>query len=125
MRLLLDTNVFLWTLAGHERAEHLRGRILDVDNEVYVSSASYWELAIKVGIGKLDVNVCDLRQAARESGFIELPVNGAHAEYLAKLPPLHKDPFDRMLVSQAQSEPMRLLTSDGLLAGYGSNIEVV
>lgn len=125
MRLLLDTNILLWTLAGHERAEHLRARIVSHDNEIFVSAASFWEVAIKSGIGKLAVDVSVLRQAARDSGFIELAVTGAHAEYLTKLPALHKDPFDRMLVSQAQCEPMHMLTSDALLAGYGANIEVV
>lgn len=125
MRLLLDTNVFLWTIAGDPRVEHLRDRIVDDDNEVYVSAASYWEVAIKAGIGKLDVDVGALRQAARDSGFLELAVLGSHSEHLTKLPAHHKDPFDRMLVAQANAEPMRLLTSDKLLAGYGSNVEVI
>ena len=125
MRLLLDTNVLLWTLAGDPRVEHLQARIVDDDNEVYVSAASFWEVAINAGIGKLDVDVAQLREAARDSGYLELPVLGAHTEHLAALPAIHKDPFDRMLVAQASAEPMRLLTSDQLLAQYGSNIEVV
>ena len=125
MRLLLDTNVLLWTLAGDPRVEHLQARIVDDDNEVYVSAASFWEVAIKAGIGKLDVDVAQLREAARDSGYLELPVLGAHTEHLAGLPAIHKDPFDRMLVAQANAEPMRLLTSVQLLAQYGSNIEVV
>lgn len=125
MRLLLDTNVLLWTLAGDPRVEHLQARIVDDDNEVYVSAASFWEVAIKASIGKLDVDVAQLREAARDSGYLELPVLGAHTEHLAGLPAIHKDPFDRMLVAQAKAEPMRLLTSDQLLAQYGSNIEVV
>jgi PIN domain nuclease of toxin-antitoxin system len=125
MRLLLDTNVLLWTIAGDPRVEHLRDRVLDDDNEVYASTASFWEVAIKAGIGKLAVDVAELRQAARESGYIELPVLGAHTEHLARLPALHKDPFDRMLVAQANAEPMRLLTADRLLADYGANIEIV
>jgi PIN domain nuclease of toxin-antitoxin system len=125
VRLLLDTNVLLWTIAGSARVKHLRSRVVDDDNEVYVSSASFWEVAIKAGIGKLDVDVAELRQAARDSGFLELPVLGIHTEHLASLPALHKDPFDRMLVAQANSEPMRLLTSDQLLASYGAHVEVV
>jgi len=125
VRLLLDTNVLLWTIAGDERVEHLRDRILDDDNEIYVSAASYWEVAIKAGIGKLDVDVASLRQAARESGYLELPVLGVHTEQLAKLPAIHKDPFDRMLVAQADAEPMRLLTADHLLASYGPSVEVI
>ena len=125
MRLLLDTNVLLWTMAGDARADPLRERLLDEDNEVVVSVASYWEVAIKAGTGKLDVDVAQLRQAVRLSGFVELPVLGAHTEQLAGLPAIHRDPFDRLLVAQAQAEPMRLLTSDRLLAGYGASVEVV
>ena len=125
MRLLLDTNVLLWVAAGDARVEHLQGRIVDPDNEVYVSAASFWEVAIKSGIGKLDVDVAELRQAVRDNGYLELPVLGAHTEHLARLPALHKDPFDRMLVAQANAEPMRLLTADALLGAYGANVEVV
>lgn len=125
MRLLLDTHIVLWLLANDERVVHLQDRILSDENEVFVSAATWWELAIKAGIGKIDVDVAEVRQAARASGFLELPVLGAHTEQLVALPLLHKDPFDRMLVAQANAEPMRLLTSDGLLAGYGSNVEVV
>lgn len=125
MRLLLDTNVLLWVAAGDPRVEHLQGRIVDPDNEVYVSAASFWEVAIKSGIGKLDVDVAALRKAARDNGYLELPVLGAHTEHLARLPALHKDPFDRMLVAQANAEPMKLLTSDALLGGYGANVEVI
>jgi PIN domain nuclease of toxin-antitoxin system len=125
VRLLLDTNVLLWVAAGDPRVEHLQSRIVDADNEVYVSAASFWEVAIKSGIGKLNVDVAALRQAARDNGYLELPVLGAHTEHLARLPALHKDPFDRMLVAQANAEPMKLMTSDALLAGYGMNVEVI
>jgi PIN domain nuclease of toxin-antitoxin system len=125
MRLLLDTNVLLWTLAGDQRVEHLRDRITDDDNEIWVSTASFWEVAIKVGIGKLEVDLVEVRQAARESGFQELPVLGQHTEALVALPNHHKDPFDRLLVAQAASEPMRLLTSDLLLRQYGPHVELI
>ena len=125
MRLLLDTNVLLWAMAGDARVDHLRERLLDDDNEVYVSAASYWEVAIKAGIGKLDVDVGELRRAVRSSGFAELPVLGVHTERLAGLPRIHRDPFDRLLLAQAEAEPMRLLTSDRLLAGYGASVEMV
>lgn len=125
MRLLLDTNVLLWVAAGDARVAHLQDRIEDPDNEVYVSAASYWEVAIKAGIGKLDVDVAQLRQAARDSGYLELPVLGVHTEQLAALPAIHKDPFDRMLVAQAMAEPMRLLTSDRQLEPYGPSVEII
>jgi PIN domain nuclease of toxin-antitoxin system len=125
LRLLLDTNVLLWVAASDARVAHLHNRITDPDNEVYVSAASFWEVAIKAGIGKLDIDVAQLRLATRESGYLELPVLGAHTEALAKLPAFHKDPFDRILVAQANAEPMRLLTSDHLLAQYGANVEII
>lgn len=87
--------------------------------------ASFWEVAIKASIGKLDVDVVALRRATRESGYLELPVLGPRAEQIAQLPLIHRDPFDRILVAQAHAEPMCLLTSDALLAGYGGSIEVV
>ena len=125
MRLLLDTNVLLWTMAGDARVDYLRERLLDEDNEVVVSVASYWQIALQAGLGKLDVDVGELRRAVRLSGFAELPVLGAHTERLAVLPAIHRDPFDRLLVAQAQAEPLRLLTADRLLAGYGASVEVV
>ena len=125
MRLLLDTNVLLWILAAHPRAAHLQERIEADENDVYVSAVTFWEVAIKAGIGKLDVDVRELRWASRQSGFFELPLLGAHTEQLRDLPAIHKDPFDRMLVAQAQAAPLRLVTSDSLLARYGANIEIV
>jgi PIN domain nuclease of toxin-antitoxin system len=125
VRFLLDTNVLLWTIAGHARAEALRERLVDDDNDVYVSVVCYWEIAIKSGLGKLDVALPGLRRAVAQSGFLELPVLGAHAEEVARLPALHRDPFDRLLVAQAICEPLRLLTGDAALAAYGSAVEVV
>ena len=125
MRLLLDTNVLLWAVAGSPRASHLRGRLMDQDNDVFVSAASLWEVAIKTALGKLAMDVALLRRAALDTGFFELPVLGVHAEALVHLPPIHKDPFDRLLVAQAITEPMRLLTSDRVLVGYGAHVELI
>lgn len=125
MRLLLDTNVLLWIAAGDRRVANLRGRITDPANEVFVSAATYWEIAIKSGLGKLDVDLASLRQDAARNGYVELPVLGVHTEQLAHLPPIHKDPFDRLLVAQAISEPMRLLSSDRVLAEYGAHVEII
>jgi PIN domain nuclease of toxin-antitoxin system len=123
MRLLLDTNVLLWTLAGSERINVVKDLILSDDTEVFVSTASWWEIAIKASIGKLNADVQVLRAATAESGFIELPVLGIHTETLAKLPMLHRDPFDRLIVSQAITEPMRLLTSDSELEAYSDLVQ--
>lgn len=125
MRLLLDTNVLLWVVAGSARISRLHGQLLDPQNEVFVSTASLWEVAIKSALGKLDVDVVLLRRTVLDSGYVELPVLGVHTEALVRLPPIHKDPFDRLLVAQAITEPMRLLTSDRVLAEYGAHVEVI
>jgi PIN domain nuclease of toxin-antitoxin system len=125
VRLLLDTNVVLWVLSDHKRIATIKNLLLDDDNEVFVSTASWWEIAIKVGIGKLDANLAELRQASIESGFSELPVLGVHTEVLTKLPLLHRDPFDRLIVAQAMAEPMQLLTGDKLLEQYSELVRFI
>ena len=118
MRILLDSHVVLWAFAGSPRIAPVRDVLLSKDNDIFVSVASWWELAIKIGLGKLNAEISQLRQAATDSGFEELPVLGVHTEALVHLPPLHRDPFDRLLVAQAISEPMKLMTADGKLEGY-------
>lgn len=125
MRLLLDTHVLLWTLADSPQINAVRDLILSNETEVYISTASWWELAIKIGIGKIDVDLGMLRAAAAESGFIDLPVLGAHTQTLLTLPLLHRDPFDRMLIAQAISEPMRLITNDKILSAYTNLVEMI
>ncbi len=125
MRILLDTNALLWMLAGSPRIEPVRELIESDDTEVFVSAVSWWEVAIKTRIGKLDVDLSVLRAAARDSGLIELPLSGVHAENLLNLPRLHNDPFDHMLVAQAISEPMRFITGDSLLADYSPLVMVI
>jgi len=125
MRLLLDTNVLLWTLSGSARIRKIRNLILADDSEIYVSTASLWEIAIKSGIGKLDADVGVIRRAIQESGFIELAVFGSHIETVATLPLHHRDPFDRLIIAQAMTEPMRLLTGDATLAIYSDLVETI
>lgn len=125
MRILLDTNVLLWALADSPRIGKVRDLILSVDTDIYVSVASFWEIAIKNGIGKLDADVKTLRAAVEESGFHELAVLGIHSETLSTLPLLHRDPFDRMIVAQAITEPMKLLTGDGVLGAYSSLVQTI
>lgn len=118
MRVLLDTHVLLWALADDPRLSRDARKLIESATEVYVSSASYWEMAIKIGLGKLHVSLPEIRLAAQNSGFNELPVSGEHTEALLTLADHHRDPFDRMLVAQAISEPMRLLTADVQVAKY-------
>ena len=86
MRLLLDTNALLWALTNSPRIDSVRDLLLAEENEVFVSTVSWWEIAIKTRIGKLDAQLPILRSAAVESGFLELPLLGSHAETLAGLP---------------------------------------
>ncbi len=117
MRLLLDTHALLWLLADDPRLKPALPTLRQAD-EIHVSAASWWELAIKIGMGRLQYDLPALRQAAADSGLLELPVSGQHTEALLHLPPHHRDPFDRLLVAQALTEPMRLLTHDEQVARY-------
>ena len=128
MRLLVDTHLLLWAAASSRRLPREARRLLeDAANDVLYSAASLWEIAIKAALRKADfkADVALLRPALEEMGFVELPITGVHAERLTSLPPVHKDPFDRMLVAQSLSEPLVLLTNDGGLAGYGEFVRVV
>jgi PIN domain nuclease of toxin-antitoxin system len=128
MRLLVDTHLLLWATASSRRLPQAARRLLeDPANEVFFSAASLWEIVIKAALRKPDfkVDVALLRPALAQMGFSELAVSGAHAERLASLPKVHKDPFDRMLVAQSLSEPLILLTNDGVLADYGDVVKVV
>ncbi|MBP9714486.1 MAG: type II toxin-antitoxin system VapC family toxin [Sterolibacterium sp.] len=125
MNLLLDTNVLLWTLAGSARIRPIQELILSNDSIVHVTTVSWWEIAIKASIGKLEANIADLRKAALDSGFVELPVLGEHTEMLSSLVLHHRDPFDRMIVAQALAEPMRLLTGDSKLGMYSELVQVI
>ena len=87
-------------------------------DEVFVSAASIWEIAIKVRLGKLEADPVAMVEAIEKSGFKELPVRAAHAAHVANLPLHHADPFDRLLVAQAVTEPLRFLTADDALAIY-------
>ena len=118
MRLLLDTNALLWALTNGPRIAPVRELLLDGESEVFVSAVSWWEIAIKTRIGKLNADLPELRAAVQESGFVELPLLGSHAEMLAAMPRHHNDPFDHMLVAQAMAEPMRLITGDAVLSQY-------
>ncbi|MFN7692957.1 MAG: type II toxin-antitoxin system VapC family toxin [Burkholderiales bacterium] len=125
MRLLLDTHILVWAMEADPRVRPIADRLTDCDNEVYFSVASLWEMAIKVGTGKLEVDVAEFRAEALATGFLELPVLGRHIEALVGMPHHHRDPFDRLLVAQAAAEPMRLITADATVALYGSHIELI
>ncbi len=121
MNLLLDTQVLIWWDEGRRLAAGARRAIADADS-IYVSAASAWEVAIKTGLGRLRP-VRTVEQAAEESGFLELPVTFRHAARVSELPSHHRDPFDRLLIAQAEVEQLRLVTRDAVFTMYG--VEVI
>jgi PIN domain nuclease of toxin-antitoxin system len=123
-RVLLDTQLVLWALAGNRRLPRAARRIIE-DSDVVVSAASIWEIAIKAALGKLDADPTAVREALAPSGFDELPVTGAHAARVASLPFHHRDPFDRLLVAQSELEPLTLVTTDAQLRPYGGLVRVL
>jgi PIN domain nuclease of toxin-antitoxin system len=120
VRVLLDTHVLLWALADDPKLSGKARTLIDNAAEIYVSAATFWEMAIKVGLGKLNVDLEEIRQCCIESGFIELPVSAEHAIAVKDLEPHHRDPFDRIIVATAMSEPMKLMTADPIMARYTS-----
>lgn len=127
MRILLDSHLLLWAAADARRlSADARDAIEDEENDVYFSAASMWEIAIKGALGRRDfrIDLSLLRQTLPERGFHELPVTADHAVAVSDLPPIHRDPFDRLLVAQSIVEPMVLMTNDVLLRKYGPTIRV-
>jgi PIN domain nuclease of toxin-antitoxin system len=128
MRLLLDTQIALWAITDSPRLSDVaRGMIMDSANDVYFSAASIWEIAIKHRLGRERMPVSG-REAASlfdEAGYLELPVSSSHAAATEELPSHHADPFDRILVAQAITEPLRFLTHDRMLSQYGDVVEFV
>lgn len=125
MRLLLDTHILLWSVEGDEHlSAHARALIQSAE-KVYVSSVSIWEVAIKAAIGKLQIDASDLARQLLLDGFAQLPITHAHAVVVQSLPLHHRDPFDRLLIAQAMTEGMRLLTADAHLAAYSDLVVVI
>ena len=118
MKLLLDTHILLWVMQGAPQLGRAARRLLDDADSIHVSTVSLWEIAIKSALGKLRVDQDALDAKLEKIGFVPLAVNWAHAQALRRLPPLHSDPFDRMLVAQAQCEPLHLVTRDAALKAY-------
>lgn len=117
MRLLLDTHVVIWALEDSPKLPPAARDAISEAADVLVSSATTWEMAIKKAAGKLKI-ADGFTQSIAASGFLELPVTWRHSLRAATLPAHHKDPFDRMLVAQAQDENLTLMTIDGQLPDY-------
>lgn len=128
MTFLLDTHLLLYAAGMPERLPSVARTILeDPDSELAFSAASLWEVAIKNGLGREDYRVDPrlLRRGLLENGYTELSVSGAHAVAADLLPPINSDPFDRMLVAQAQIEGLTLLTLDPVIGRYPGPIRLL
>lgn len=116
MRVLLDTQVWLWMLAAPDRlSKSSRALVVSTDNELLLSAASAWEIAIKYALGKLRLPVAPgefIPPLMNRTGVTPLAVHHRHALHVATLPPRHRDPFDRLLIAQAQLEQLPILTAD-------------
>lgn len=122
MALLLDTHAFLWWLAGDTKlSRRARAAIGDHDTDVFVSAASAWEIATKYRLGKLPgaaVIISNIPDAIASQSFVALPVTVVHAQRAGGLPGDHRDPFDRMLIAQAQSEDLTLVSNEKLFDAH-------
>ncbi|SEE87509.1 PIN domain nuclease, a component of toxin-antitoxin system (PIN domain) [Pseudomonas migulae] len=121
-RLLLDTHAFLWWLSDDSSlGEDARQMIGEPRNQVLVSAASIWEISIKQAKGMLEAPE-DLEALVEDEGFTKLPISLFHGQQAGKLPEIHRDPFDRMLIAQAQAEGLELVTADGIIPQYGVRV---
>jgi PIN domain nuclease of toxin-antitoxin system len=128
VKLLLDTHLLLWAAGPSPHLSSAARQLIDdPDNELLASAASLWEIAIKSALGRPDFRVEPLtfRRNLLNNGYRELPVTGEHAVMIASLPPLHRDPFDRILLAQSIVEGITLLTSDLRLAQYPAPVRRV
>jgi PIN domain nuclease of toxin-antitoxin system len=124
LKILLDTHLLLWWLANDPSlSEAACDLIRDPQNVVFVSAVSVWEIWLKQSIGKLHLPD-DFEQRLAEESFESLPLTAAQAREVARLPWLHRDPFDRMLAAQARTENLILLTADSVVAGYGDFVRL-
>ena len=122
---LIDTNILLWYLWGSDRVDSIKELIGSEVVNVYFSSVSLWEIAIKIRSGKLRLDLNELYAFTKKYEFIELPLTGGCLKSYLELPHIHKDPFDHILLAQALTYPMRLITGDSLLADYSSLVMVI
>lgn len=125
MRILLDTHIFFWWIKNDRQLSKIAKAKITQATEVYVSSASIWELAIKIKLKKLHADIGEIEEAIVASDFLELPISARHAASVVNLPDIHRDPFDRILIAQAMCEPLTFLTADECLRDYTDLVEIV
>jgi len=122
---LIDTNIVLWLSEDNPRIDKVKSLIFSEETQIFISSVSWWEIAIKIRNGKLPIEFNKIRYLAEENNFLELPVTNNFLKAYLDLPNIHKDPFDHMLLAQAITCPMRFITSDAQLADYSSLVMVI
>ncbi|MBY0572772.1 MAG: type II toxin-antitoxin system VapC family toxin [Undibacterium sp.] len=128
MKLLVDTHLLIWAADSIERVPlGARELMADVKNELFFSVASLWEIAIKRGLNRSDfqVDARMLRRGLIDNGYTELPILSEHVVAIDTLPPIHKDPFDRLLIAQSRIEGISLLTNDATVAQYQGGVKLV
>ncbi|MCG5516510.1 MULTISPECIES: type II toxin-antitoxin system VapC family toxin [unclassified Ectothiorhodospira] len=128
MILLLDTHLLLWAAAQPDRlSAAAQEKLMDENNALWFSAASLWEVTIKAGLGRSDFRMDPhlLKRGLIDNGYTELPITSTHALAVHHLPPIHRDPFDRLLVAQAESEGVLLLTADETVARYPGPVMLV
>ena len=128
MKLLLDTHLLLWASSNPDRLSQTALNIINnVEHELFFSSGSIWEIVIKSSLGRDDftVDVHQLRRGLVDNGYQELAIKSEHTLFVAHLPPIHKDPFDRLMVAQATVEGMCFLTADQRVADYLGPVKLV
>jgi PIN domain nuclease of toxin-antitoxin system len=128
LKLLLDTHLLLWAASQPQLLSKTASSLIDdTENELLFSAASLWEVAIKSALGRANFHVDPklLRRGLLDNGYLELPVTSAHAVAVMSLPPIHKDPFDRLIVAQALEEGITLVTSDEVVSKYPVAIRTV
>jgi PIN domain nuclease of toxin-antitoxin system len=122
---LLDTNIVIWLSENDPRINQIKPLLFSDETEVFISTIAWWEIIIKIRAGKLDADINMMRLSAKRANFLELPITDIYLDKYLELPKLHKDPFDHMLLAQAITSPMRLITGDAILAEYSSLVMVI
>jgi PIN domain nuclease of toxin-antitoxin system len=125
VKILLDTHVLLWAMQDSRHLSTNARKLIGAADATYASAASLWEIAIKASLGKISIDSDALEEQLERSGLHALPITWQHAVQVRKLPMHHRDPFDRMLVAQAISEPLRFLTRDRQLRAYSDLVVIV
>ena len=125
MKLLLDTHILLWAASEPQKLPvKIRQLIEDEENTLFFSAASIWEIVMKNGLGRSDFQIEPrmFRSALMDNGYLEVPITSEHVLFVHELPPLHKDPVDRILVAQSSIEGMAVLTVDQAVIDYGGTV---